>query len=64
MAYERDGFVDWLKQEMLKTVPSKLWRCYRGASRSIFYEMVCNHTCLRPESEDVQQAFKELCGEA
>jgi len=62
MPYKRDGFVDWLKGEMLAVVPIRLWRRYTGAARSVFYEMVCNHACLRPESEDVQQAFKELTG--
>jgi len=47
---------------MLAVVPIRLWRRYTGAARSVFYEMVCNHACLRPESEDVRQAFKELTG--
>lgn len=63
MKNKKDGFVEWLKSEILLVIPIKMFRVYKPESRLIFYEMVCNHACLRPESEDVQKAFKELCGE-
>ena len=56
-------FIDWLKEQMTLVVPANLWRCYTGPARSVFYEMVCHHASLRPESEDVQKAFRELCPE-
>jgi len=60
--FDQRGWVNWLKEQMAATTPASLWRRYTGESRSVFYEMVCHHACLRPESEDVQMAFKELCG--
>ena len=61
--FDQRGWVNWLKEQMQLTVPAKLWRRYEGTSRAVFYELVCHHASLRPESEDVQMAFKELCGE-
>jgi len=63
MSFDQRGWVNWLKEQMQATTPERLWRKYTGASLSVFYEMVCNHASLRPESEDVQMAFKELCPE-
>ena len=61
---KKDIFVEWLKEQMLLVIPAKMFRKYENLeSRRILYEMTCNHACLRPEAEDVQRAFKELCGE-
>jgi len=64
MKKKKDDFVEWLKSEILSAIPAKMFKVYiNPESRMVFYEMVCNHACLRPESEDVQRAFKELCRE-
>jgi len=63
MSFNQRSWVNWIKEQMQLVVPASLWRRYTGASRSVFYEMVCLHSSFRPESEDVQQAFRELCSE-
>ena len=58
------AFVLWLQRQMLLVVPAKMFtqKFKNSESESVFYEMVCNHACLRPESEDVKKAYKALRG--
>ena len=62
-AQDTKDLVEYLKKQMQLVIPAPLWRHYEGTSRAVFYEMVCLHASLRPESEDVQMAFKGLCPE-
>lgn len=59
-----DGFIKWLQGLMLSCVPVKMFtqKFTAPESEQVFYEMVCQTACLRPESPDVKAAFMRLRG--
>jgi hypothetical protein len=58
------AFRGWLQDQIKNSVPVKFLTQKLGnaESESVFYEMVCNKACLRPESLDVKAAYMTLRG--
>jgi len=58
------AFRSWLREQMLSAIPPKMFRqkFSNYESESVFYEMVCDKACLRPEDMEVKRAYYELRG--